>query len=197
MIIIPAIDLKNGKCVRLLQGDYNRVTNYSNTPVEQALIWESSGAELIHIVDLDGAKDGSTVNYNLIAKIIEKIKIPVEVGGGVRTIETVKYLESIGVRHIILGTAAVKNPKLLQTALELFPDKITVGIDARNNSVSTDGWLNDSKLDYLEFAVALVKLGCRRIIHTDIMRDGAMQSPNFEALRKFATAVEHAAKQSC
>ncbi|HPG29706.1 MAG TPA: 1-(5-phosphoribosyl)-5-[(5-phosphoribosylamino)methylideneamino]imidazole-4-carboxamide isomerase [bacterium] len=190
MIIIPAIDLKDGKCVRLLQGDYSKVKHYSGNPVDQALEWEASGAELIHIVDLDGAKSGIGSNHKIIETIIKSIKIPVEVGGGVRRFETVKYLIETGVKFIALGTAAVKNPEFLKEAINEYPDHITVGIDAKNNFISIDGWINSTQIDYLSFAKNVESLGCRRIIYTDISRDGTLTSPNFDGIKKLADAVD-------
>jgi len=190
MKIIPAIDLKNNKCVRLLQGDYNQVTQYENSPVEQAKLWEDLGAKLIHIVDLDGAKHGIGKNYNVIKDIINNINVPVEVGGGIRTLETVESLLKIGVKYIILGTAAVKDEVFLKEVLKKYPENITVGIDAKNDFVSIAGWIENTNLDYLEFAKKICDLGCKRIIYTDISRDGMLTSPNFEKIKKIANTVD-------
>ncbi len=190
MIIIPAIDLKNGKCVRLIRGDYSKVSEYSSSPVEQAIEWQKQGGELLHIIDLDGAKDGSRKNYAVIAEIIKSLSIPVEVGGGARSIETVKFLIEIGARYVILGTAAVKDETFLKKALSEFSDYITVGIDAKNNFVATDGWLKNSEINYIDFAQRIEKLGCKRIIYTDISRDGMLSSPNFENTKKLADSVQ-------
>ena len=189
MKVIPAIDLKDGKCVRLLQGDYSLISEYSSTPVNQALEWQKQGASLIHIVDLDGAKDGKRRNYDIIADIINSLSIPVEVGGGVRDEETLKHLLNIGVEYVILGTAAVKDETFLKKSLNGYKKNITVGIDAKDDFVSTDGWLENSTLNFIEFAQKIEKLGCMRIIYTDISRDGMLSSPNFTNTKKLAESV--------
>jgi len=190
MIIIPAIDLKDGKCVRLLQGDYSQSKQYFTNPIDQALEWQDSGAQLIHIVDLDGAKDGTGKNYKIIESIIKSIKIPVEVGGGIRDIETVKYLIDIGVKYLVIGTAAVKDSGFLNKIISCYQENITVGIDAKNNYIATDGWIKNTELDYLQFSQNIEKIGCKRIIYTDISRDGMMTSPNFNNIKLLADTVK-------
>ncbi|MBP7653308.1 1-(5-phosphoribosyl)-5-[(5-phosphoribosylamino)methylideneamino]imidazole-4-carboxamide isomerase [Candidatus Dependentiae bacterium] len=190
MIIIPAIDLKDGKCVRLLQGDYSQSKQYFTNPIDQALEWQDSGAQLIHIVDLDGAKDGTGKNYKIIESIIKSIKIPVEVGGGIRDIETVKYLIGIGVKYLVIGTAAVKDSGFLNKIISCYQENITVGIDAKNNYIATDGWIKNTELDYLQFSQNIEKIGCKRIIYTDISRDGMMTSPNFNNIKLLADTVK-------
>jgi phosphoribosylformimino-5-aminoimidazole carboxamide ribotide isomerase len=189
MEIIPAIDLRNGKCVRLYQGDYEKETVFSDDPVSVALRWQSEGAKRLHLVDLDGAARGELCNLDAIEKIATAVEIPVQVGGGVRSLETIEQLLELGVGRAILGTVAVEDPGLAEEACQRFGDQIIIGIDARDGRVATRGWLQQSKVTAGELAARMVGLGARRFIYTDISRDGTLTSPNFEAVAEFLSQV--------
>ncbi len=189
MEIIPAIDLRNGKCVRLYQGDYEKETVFSDDPVSVALRWQSEGAKRLHLVDLDGAARGELCNLDAIEKIATAVEIPVQVGGGVRSLETVEQLLGLGVGRAILGTVAVEDPGLAEEACQRFGEQIIIGIDARDGRVATRGWLQQSKVTAGELAARMVGLGARRFIYTDISRDGTLTSPNFEAVAEFLSQV--------
>lgn len=179
MKLYPAIDLKDGKCVRLLQGDYNAVTVYGDHPAQMAKRWESLGAQYLHLVDLDGAKEGKGVNNQAIKEIIEAINIPVQLGGGIRTMESIKEKLDMGVDRVILGSVAVKNKALIEEAIKTFgPDRIVIGVDAKNGNVAIEGWLKVTELSALDFCMELKKIGVSTIIYTDISKDGMMQGPN-------------------
>lgn len=189
MILFPAIDILGGKCVRLTQGDYNKENIYSEQPVEVAADWEQKGAAFIHIVDLDGAKTGRSVNKELIAEIARTVSIPIQVGGGVRSIEVIEdYLEN-GVSRVIIGTAAIQNKVFLQEAIEQFGEKIAVSIDARNGFVATDGWTKESTVKALDLVKELEATGVNTIVYTDILKDGMLQGPNFEELEAINEAT--------
>jgi phosphoribosylformimino-5-aminoimidazole carboxamide ribotide isomerase len=190
MEIIPAIDLRNGKCVRLYQGDYEKETVFSKDPVSVALRWQSEGARRLHIVDLDGAAKGKTYNLEAIEDIIAAIDIPIQVGGGIRSIETIEQLLNIGVERTILGTVAVEKPDLVQEACRRFAEQIIVSIDAKDRLVATRGWLQETKVSASELAAKMVKLGVKRFIYTDINRDGTLTSPNFEAISELLSQVD-------
>ncbi|BAC12504.1 1-(5-phosphoribosyl)-5-[(5-phosphoribosylamino)methylideneamino]imidazole-4-carboxamide isomerase [Oceanobacillus iheyensis] len=182
MIIFPAIDIRNGKCVRLRQGDYNQETIYSNSPVEMAKEWEASGAEYLHTVDLDGAKSGESNNINIIQDVAQALSIPIQVGGGIRSLEVIdKYIQA-GVSRVILGTAAITDSVFLQTAVESYAEKIAVSIDARNGFIATDGWTKNSTVEAIPFIKQLESIGVKTIIYTDILKDGMMSGPNFQEL---------------
>ncbi len=189
MIIYPAIDLLDGKCVRLLQGDYDKVTVYSENPADFANIWVKKGAKFIHVVDLNGAKTGKSSNDSVIKNIVENIDVPVQVGGGIRSMSRIDELLSLGVKRIILGTVAVKNPDLVKDAVKKYGKSIAVGIDAKDDYVATDGWLNKSSYKAEEFAKEMVKIGVKTIIYTDIKRDGMLVGPNLKAMKSMAKAV--------
>jgi len=183
--IYPAIDLRGGQCVRLYQGDYAQETSYGD-PVEMALKWQEQGAKWLHLVDLDGAKVGSPVQMELIKEIASKVDIPVQIGGGIRSIETVEqYLQS-GIKRVIIGTAALENPTLLEQALKIDSDAIAVGIDARDGYVATRGWLDTSSMTAIELGHSMVELGVNTFIFTDIAKDGTLAGPNIEATKEFA-----------
>ena len=181
-MIIPAIDLQNGEAVRLFQGDYNQKTVYGKDPVEIAIGFERMGARYLHVVDLDGAKEGSTKNLETIRAIRSAISIPIQVGGGIRTAETVAlYLNDIGINRVILGTSAVQKPEFAWKMIKNHgADRIVIGVDAKDGKVRTQGWLDDSGMDYLDFIEKLRDLGARIIVLTDISRDGSLTSPNWE-----------------
>ncbi len=182
MIIFPAIDIQNGQCVRLTQGDYAQQTVYHQQPVEVAKAFEQEGAKFIHLVDLDGAKSGQTPNIQTIAAIAQAVNIPVQVGGGVRSIEKVQQLIEQGVQRVIIGTAAIQNPAFLQQAVEQFGDQIAVSIDARNGFVATEGWTTTSEVKALDLIQSLEQIGVATIVYTDIFKDGMMSGPNFKEL---------------
>ena len=182
MILIPAIDLKDGQAVRLYKGDYQQKTIYSSSPEDIALNFENMGADYLHVVDLDGAKEGITSNLETIKKIRKTISIPMELGGGIRNIETVNlYLNEIGINRVILGTAAIENPDFLALALEKYgSDRIVVGVDVKDGYVSTSGWLKTSQVYYLDFLKELEKMGVKYIVCTDISKDGTLSGPSFD-----------------
>ncbi len=186
MKIFPAIDLYDGKAVRLYKGDYNQMTVYSNEPLEVAKKFQSLGATQLHLVDLEGAKNGYPGNLDVIRKIVEETNLFTEVGGGIRTIETAKaYIES-GVDRIILGTAAVENEDFLKEALSLFKDKVAVGVDLKDGYVAIKGWTEKSALSAQDFLSKMEALGVRTVICTDISRDGAMQGSNNELYKELS-----------
>ncbi|MCL2048747.1 MAG: 1-(5-phosphoribosyl)-5-[(5-phosphoribosylamino)methylideneamino]imidazole-4-carboxamide isomerase [Defluviitaleaceae bacterium] len=186
MVIIPAIDLQDGQAVRLVQGDYGKKTVYNPDPIKVAVKFEEMGAKYLHVVDLDGAKDGNTANIETIRKIREAIKIPMQLGGGIRTAETVaRYLDDIGINRVILGTVAISNPDFVSRMLAKHgEEKIVVGVDVRKGMVATAGWLSDSRRDYLEFIETLKEKGVKYLVVTDISRDGTLTSPNWELYKK-------------
>ena len=184
MIIFPAIDLKDGKAVRLSKGDFNKVDIFSNNPWEVAKEFEKKGAEWIHMVDLDGAKDGKNKNLDVIKKIRETVDIKLQLGGGIRTIETAELLLDLGIDRIILGTAAIENPELLKTLVNKYGEKIAVSVDEKNGKAATKGWVEESNMDAFELCETLKKIGVKTIIYTDISKDGMMAGPNFKAYEK-------------
>ncbi|TET76845.1 MAG: 1-(5-phosphoribosyl)-5-[(5-phosphoribosylamino)methylideneamino]imidazole-4-carboxamide isomerase, partial [Dehalococcoidia bacterium] len=189
MEIIPAIDLRKGKCVRLYQGDYEKETVFSDDPVSVALRWQSEGAKRLHLVDLDGAAKGELCNLDAIERIAAAVEIPVQVGGGVRSLETIEQLLELGVGRAILGTVAVEDPDLAEEACRRFDERIIIGLDTRNGRVATRGWLQQSTITAGELAARMVGLGARRFIYTDISRDGTLTSPNFEAVADLLSQV--------
>lgn len=187
-VIYPAIDIRGGKCVRLVQGDYGRETVYNENPLEVAKSWEVQGGSFIHLVDLDGAKAGHPVNDELIGQIARSVQVPVQVGGGLRTLEDVKRLISLGVSRVIIGTAAIEDREFTEAVLGTYGDKVAIGIDARNGFVATRGWLETSEVQAEELAKQLAAKGAETFIFTDISRDGMMQGPNVEAIVSLAKA---------
>lgn len=189
MIIIPAIDIIDGKPVRLYQGDYSRKEIVAEDVLETALAFQKQGAEFVHLVDLDGAKKGELVNGDLIIKVAKSLDIPVEVGGGIRTFETIEYLINNGVSRVILGTVAMENKDLLKKAIKSFGEKIAVGIDCKDGYAYGSGWLEGSKLYYIDFAKELETLGVKNIIVTDISKDGTLEGPNVDMLKELQKEV--------
>lgn len=189
MLIIPAIDLKDGQCVRLLQGKKEEVTVYSNSPAETARQWEACGAELLHVVDLDGAFTGSQKNFNAIAEIRKAVSLNIEVGGGIRDMKKIDELINVGVNKVILGTAAIENPSLLKDACRKYPGKIFVGIDARDGKAAVKGWVENTDFDAKEIAKNSEREGAAGIIYTDISRDGMLSGPNISAVRDMVETV--------
>lgn len=192
MIIFPAIDVLNGKCVRLIQGDYNREKVYSDSPVDMAKQWEEKGAEYIHIVDLNGAKTGESINKEIISEIASTVSIPVQVGGGIRSLDTIKSYIAAGVSRVIIGTAAINDETFLQAAIEQFGDKVAVSVDARNGYVATDGWTDTSDVAALDLVKKLEDLGVKTIVYTDIAKDGMLQGPNLTEQKSIneATSID-------
>jgi phosphoribosylformimino-5-aminoimidazole carboxamide ribotide isomerase len=189
MIVIPAIDLKEGKCVRLEQGLMERDTVYSDNPAAQALAWEAQGAELLHIVDLDGAFAGEPQNRGAIEAIVGALNIPTQLGGGIRDLATIEAYLGMGIGRVIIGTAAQRNPELVQEACAKFPDRIVVGIDAKNGMVAVQGWAEVTGVTAVDLARKFEGYGVAAIVYTDISRDGMMQGPNIEATRALAEAI--------
>ena len=186
MKIFPAIDIKDKKCVRLIKGDFDKKTEYKMSPVEQAGRYKDHGFKNLHIVDLDGALTGETVNQNIIKDIIAKFDLRVEIGGGIRNLDNIqKYIEA-GVDKVILGSAAIKNKKFLKEACEKFPDKIALGLDVKDGYLSVSGWRENSNQLALDFLKEVNNYGVSRLIYTDINRDGMKQSPNFDETLKVA-----------
>lgn len=183
MILFPAIDIRNGKCVRLVQGDYDQEIIYGDSPTEMALLWEKQGAEFIHIVDLDGAKTGDSPNQRAIGAIAEAVSVPIQVGGGIRSIDMIEKHIASGVDRVIIGTAAITNRPFLEEAVKKYGDKIAVSIDARNGFVATDGWTETTDTKALDLLAELEKIGVKTVVYTDIFKDGMMQGPNFEELQ--------------
>ncbi|TYQ15075.1 UNVERIFIED_CONTAM: 1-(5-phosphoribosyl)-5-[(5-phosphoribosylamino)methylideneamino] imidazole-4-carboxamide isomerase [Acetivibrio alkalicellulosi] len=190
MVIYPAVDIKDGRCVRLVQGEFDKVTVYSDNPVEMALKWECLGAEYLHIVDLDGARTGEAQNISVISEMAVKLGIPVQLGGGIRTIEMIEFAISKGIQRVILGTSAVKNPELVKRAVETFEDGIVIGIDAKDGMVAIDGWAKTSEFTAVGFAKKMAELGAKTIIYTDISRDGMLMGPNLKAMEEMVKAVD-------
>ena len=185
MMIFPAIDIKEGKCVRLLRGEFDQKTVYFDDPVEAALEWERKGAEYIHIVDLDGALHGKGKNREAVKRILESVNVPLQLGGGIRTVEIAEGWIDMGVSRVILGTAAVKNPEIVSELVEkIGADKVLVSIDAKKGMVCTEGWMETSELEAAAFAEDLEAKGVKTIVYTDIAKDGTMVGPNFDELSK-------------
>ena len=189
MIVIPAIDLKEGKCVRLEQGLMEKDTVFCDSPAEQAAEWQRQGAELLHIVDLDGAFAGEPKNRSAIEAIVKALAIPTQLGGGIRDIPTIEAYLALGLGRVILGTAAQRNPALVDEACRLFPGRIVVGIDAKNGMVAVQGWAEVTDVTAVELAKRFEGYGVAAIIYTDISRDGMMQGPNIAATRELAEAI--------
>jgi len=190
MRLLPAIDLIDGQCVRLYQGDYAQVTTYASDPVEVARHWQEAGASWLHVVDLDGAKAGQPMNAALIERLCRETTLHIEVGGGLRTLEQIASTLAVGVERVILGTAALNDRELLTQALQRWGEHIVVGIDARDGLVAIRGWRETSSTKATELAVELSAAGVRRFIYTDIARDGAMQGPNLAALSAMLDALQ-------
>lgn len=185
MILYPAIDIKDGKCVRLQKGDFNTTTVYGDDPVEMAKRWEKEGADYIHVVDLDGAQRGAGANREIIAKMTKAVSIPIQLGGGIRTLEDIKKGLSLGVARVILGTVAIENPALVKEAVELYgSDKIVVGVDAKDGKVAIHGWETVSSKDAKDVCLEMKSYGVKTIIYTDIAQDGMMKGPNIRSTEK-------------
>lgn len=189
MRILPAIDLKNGQCVRLQKGDYDTAHKVAEDAVETARCFLAAGASLIHMVDLDGAKDGSQRNYDVVRRVLRDAGAAVELGGGIRTMEDVDVVLALGVSRVVIGSAAITNPPFVREAVRKYGDKIAVGIDARGGTVRTEGWVRDSGVDYISFAKRMEQYGVQTIIFTDIEKDGMLEGPSFDQLAALRQAV--------
>ena len=189
MIIIPAIDLKDQKVVRLTQGKFDQKTEYSQDPVNVAKEWQNSGAKLIHVIDLDGAEKGTSENFNIIKKIQESVEIPIEVGGGIRDKEAIKRLVDIGISRVILGTRAVEDFDFVKNVLSRWSDQIAISLDCANGMVTTKGWAEISSIKGKDLAQKLEQAGLKMLIYTDIARDGVLIGPNIKQVQEILNAV--------
>ncbi|MDL4839568.1 1-(5-phosphoribosyl)-5-[(5-phosphoribosylamino)methylideneamino]imidazole-4-carboxamide isomerase [Aquibacillus rhizosphaerae] len=189
MKILPAIDLIDGKCVRLYQGDFSKTTQVGSDPESQLATFIKDGAEIVHIVDLDGARNGEARQYDLIKKLCANSTVPIQVGGGIRSLDTIQKLVNAGADRLVLGTAALEDETFLKAALRQYADYIVVGIDAKDGKVATRGWETLSEIDYIDFAKKMEVLGVKTIVFTDISRDGTMTGPNVQALVDLMEAV--------
>lgn len=190
MIIIPAVDIQNGKCVRLSKGDPNTTTVFNDNPIDAAMHWQSEGAEYLHIVDLDGAFSGTIANFKLISEIAQKLNIPAEIGGGIRTLDDIKKYIDSGIDRVILGTKAAENIDFLKNALDTFGEKIAVGIDASFGKVVVKGWAKGTDTSAIDLAQEVVRAGAKTIIYTDIQTDGMLKGPNIEETKQLAQSVD-------
>ncbi len=190
MLIIPAIDLKDGKCVRLTQGQKDAETVFSDNPVDVAKSWQDQGADYLHIVDLDGAFEGTPKNLLIVEQIIKQVKVPIEFGGGLRTTQSIKTVLDLGADRVIVGTKAIDSPLWVDELCTTFPGRIAVGIDARNGKVAVKGWTSVCEWTALEFAREIEKISPCALIFTDISKDGMLQGPNIPSLRELVMAVK-------
>ncbi|MGM9987406.1 MAG: 1-(5-phosphoribosyl)-5-[(5-phosphoribosylamino)methylideneamino]imidazole-4-carboxamide isomerase [Bacillaceae bacterium] len=184
MILFPAIDIKGGKCVRLVQGDFDKVNVYDEDPVQVAKKFKESGTDVVHVVDLDGALEGDGRNKAVIEAIIKETGLRVQVGGGIRDLKAMDEWISRGVWRVILGTVAIENPQLVKEAVEKYGDKVVVSVDAKNGKVATQGWTNISEICSFEFCEQLEKMGVKTVVYTDISKDGMLVGPNFESYQE-------------
>ena len=190
MRIYPAIDIKDGQCVRLLRGSFANVTVYGNDPAEMAKKWQAEGGEFIHVVDLDGALKGHGVNAEAIKKICESVSVPVQTGGGIRTMEDIEAKLACGIHRVITGTKAVSDSEFVRRAVEKYGDKIVIGIDAKDGMVAIEGWEKTSEWKAVDFAKKMEEIGVRTIVYTDIATDGTLQGPNVQAMKEMADSVD-------
>ncbi|MCR8978152.1 1-(5-phosphoribosyl)-5-[(5-phosphoribosylamino)methylideneamino]imidazole-4-carboxamide isomerase [Brevibacillus laterosporus] len=187
--IYPAIDIRGGKCVRLFQGDFNQETVYGESPHDIARMWSESGASWVHVVDLDGAKEGSPVHFQLIGEMVKSISVPIQVGGGIRTLQDIEAYVECGIARIILGTAAIEDLIFTKEALRRYGSRIAIGLDCRSGYVATRGWLSTTKMKATELAKQLVEYGAELFIYTDIGRDGTLTGPNIEEIVQLGVAT--------
>lgn len=190
MRIYPAIDIKDGKCVRLYKGSFSQVTVYGDDPAQMAKRWENEGGEFIHVVDLDGAKHGHGVNADIIKKICRTVNVPVQTGGGIRSMEDIEAKLSCGINRVIIGTSAVRDEDFVRRAIDKYNEKIVIGIDARDGMVAIDGWEEVSRHKAVEFALKMQEFGAKTIVYTDISTDGTLAGPNVEAMREMAESTK-------
>ena len=191
--VIPAIDLQGGRCVRLVQGDFDRSTVYGDDPAGMARRWESAGAARIHVVDLDGAKEGGPRQLATVAEIVKAVQVPVQLGGGMRTAEDIEAALAVGVERVMVGTRAIEAPEFVDEALARFGVRVGIGIDARDGRVAVRGWVDVSDVDALELARSMSQRGVKSIVYTDIGRDGMLIGPNVDGMRRMAEAVPEVA----
>ena len=189
MELWPAIDILNGQCVRLKQGDYGQETVYGSSPAAMARHWVSCGAEFLHIVDLDGARDKQPVNMRFVQEIVEQVSIPVEIGGGIRTEETIRNYLDKGIHRVVIGTLALKEPNWFREMSRTFPNRLVLGIDARNGLVATEGWLETSRTPAVDLAKTFIDLPLAALVYTDISKDGMLEGPNFAEMETMSRAV--------
>lgn len=189
MIILPAIDIKNGKCVRLYKGDFDTVEQVANDPLETALTFQKAGANYLHMVDLDGAKDKTLVNKDVFLEIARNTNLKIELGGGIRDMYSAAFYLDNGIDRIILGSVAVKNPALITELVAEYGERIIVGIDAKNGMVSTEGWIEESEINFIELAKEMEQIGIKNIIYTDISKDGTLEGPNLSELESINNSV--------
>jgi phosphoribosylformimino-5-aminoimidazole carboxamide ribotide isomerase len=189
MIIFPAIDLKDGKCVRLYKGDFSKITIFNASPYNQAVQFKKKGFTDLHLVDLDGALKGKSKNKEVIIKIIKKTNLQVQLGGGIRTLKQISFWIKNGVSTIVVGTMAIEKPKILKKACDLFPGRIAVALDVRNNFLAIKGWVKQTKIKVMDFSKKLEDFGVSRIIYTDINRDGTKKGVNFFQLKKIVSKI--------
>lgn len=183
MKIIPAIDIKNGKCVRLFQGDYSKETIYEDNPVVVAQKWEAQGAQRLHIVDLDGAKRGEMINIGTIRKIIEAVNIPIQVGGGIRDLTSIIRIIEVGAKSVVLGTAALENVDSLIKIIDIYKERVIVSIDIKNGILMKNGWVEKSNFTVIPMVKQMESIGVKTIIYTDVTRDGTLTEPNYEVIK--------------
>lgn len=189
MRIYPAIDIKDGKCVRLFKGQFSDVTVYGDSPAEMAKKWEAQGGEYIHVVDLDGALKGHGVNADIIKNICSSVNVPVQTGGGIRTMEDIEAKLSCGISRVIIGTKAVSDSEFVKRAIDKYGEKIVIGIDAKDGMVAIEGWEKTSNFTAIEFAEKMVSIGVKTIVYTDIATDGTLAGPNVSAMSEMVKAV--------
>jgi len=190
MIIFPAIDIKDGVCVRLIKGDFRQITSYENTPIDQAIKYFQNGFNNIHIVDIDGALHGRPVNSTTINEIVKKVKSKIQIGGGIRTIDDISHWIDLGVDRIVMGTAAVENIELLKTACEKFKNKIAVSLDVKDSLIALSGWKKQTNISAIDFIKKIKNFGISRIIYTDIYKDGTKQGPNIKDTVELSSKVK-------
>jgi len=190
MIIFPAIDIKDGKCVRLIKGDFNKIISYEDSPANQAIKYSQSGFGDIHIVDLDGALQGKPVNSIIVKEIIKKVKLKIQIGGGIRTIDDINHWIEMGVDKVVMGTAAVENTDLLKTACDKFKNKIAVALDVKDGLIVLSGWRKQTNIPAIDFIKKIKNFGVSRIIYTDINRDGTKQGPNIKDAVELSTKAK-------
>lgn len=183
MKIIPAIDIKNGKCVRLFQGDYSKETIYDSNPVAVAQKWEKQGAQALHVVDLDGAKSGRMINIEIIQKIIEAVNIPIQVGGGIRDLTSIIRIIEVGAKSVVLGTAALENVDSLIKIISTYKEKVIISIDIKNGILMKNGWVEKSNFTIIPTVKQINSIGVKTIIYTDVTRDGTLTEPNYEVIK--------------
>lgn len=190
MRIYPAIDIKDGKCVRLLQGRFSDVTVYGDSPADMAKKWEALGGEFIHVVDLDGALKGRGVNADAIREICESVSVPVQTGGGIRSMEDIEARLTLGINRVIIGTKAVSDSEFVKQAVDKYGEKIVIGIDAKDGMVAVEGWEKTSDFTAVDFAKKMTDIGVKTIVYTDIATDGTLAGPNIAAMQEMAKSVD-------